>query len=102
MKIRDQVVAKRFVLADDEGKPVAYLTGRESGIIGLTIAGAGGAAPMVSIGVESDGGPNIVVHGLDERGTRGERSLSRSPKMDVVSYILRTRAVRRALLRPEG
>jgi hypothetical protein len=71
MEIHEQIIAKRFVLIDDKGEPLAYLTGEEAGFVGVSIAGAGGQAPLVTIGVEpSTGMPSIVVLRRDSQGER--------------------------------
>jgi hypothetical protein len=68
MEIHDQVIAKRFVLVDDEGEPLAYLTGEETGFVGVSIAGEGGQTPLITIGVDFTGTPSIVMRRQNNQG----------------------------------
>ena len=61
MEVHDQIVARRFVLVDEEGNPAAYITGAEVGFIGLHIEGPGEEEePLVSIGLEATGGSPVI------------------------------------------
>jgi hypothetical protein len=56
MEVHDQVVARRFVLVDEEDNPTAYITGAEGGFVGLHVQGPQGKTPLVSVGVEAETG----------------------------------------------
>jgi hypothetical protein len=71
MDVQDQVVARRFVLVDEQGTPAAYLTGSKDGLMGLHIAGTESKTPLVAIGVNPDEGtPYIIVRRHGQRGTK--------------------------------
>ena len=60
MEIHEQLAARRFVLADEEGNPTAYITGAEVGFLGFHVEGPEKGKPVVSIGIQAETGLPII------------------------------------------
>ena len=77
MDAEDVVVAKRFVLVDDEGNPRAALLAQRDGIVGLYV-GTEEDDPLISIGMDAqEGTPYVMVRRTAADGTgRGAVMLS--------------------------
>ncbi len=62
MEIHERVVAKRFVLVDDDGNPTAYITNAKAGFTGLSVQPASGEdGPIVSLGVQTESGQPVIL-----------------------------------------
>jgi hypothetical protein len=61
LEVHDQLVAKEFVLVDDEGDIAASITPAPAGFIGLHVGSPErGAQPSVLVGIEANTGLPIV------------------------------------------
>ena len=61
MEVHEQIVARRFILLDEDDNPAAYITGAEVGFVGFHVEGPGGdEKPLVSIGLQADGGSPLI------------------------------------------
>ena len=62
MEVHHQLVARRFVLVDEEDNPVAYITGAEAGFVGLHVEGSGDEEePFVRLGFKA-GSRTPIIH----------------------------------------
>jgi len=78
MDAEEVVVAKRFVLVDEDGNPRAALMGERDGLLGLHILGEPVREAMISIAVnEQNGSPVVLVRRLTaDRRANGAVMLS--------------------------
>jgi hypothetical protein len=77
MDVHDAVIAKRFVLVDDDGNPRVTLQITNDEFVGLSFNDSEQAAPLITIGVREDGTPVVIARRLDENGNeKGQVLLS--------------------------
>ena len=66
MEAHEQLAARRFILVDEEGNPAAYISGAETGFVGLSVEMPHSQEAVISVGVEAATGlPLIHMHGPD-------------------------------------
>ncbi len=68
MDVHDAVIAKTFVLVDDDGNSRVTLQSTNDELVGLHFNDREQAAPLITIGVSKDGTPQVIARRLDENG----------------------------------
>jgi hypothetical protein len=84
LEVHEQIVARRFVLVDEEGNPEVIISGAEAGFVGLQIAGSGENEPLVQIGFIAESSlPSIRIR----RPEGGQLLISVTEEGDAAVYL---------------